>query len=276
MSVRRSPSGANGESTVQQMGGSGGERLSHPAFIEFVGVAKSFGDKRVFSGLSLAIEKGETMTILGGSGTGKTVLLKILLRLIRPDAGKVLFEGRDVVRMKEEELLALRRRVGMLFQGGALFDSLSVKENIAYPLREHFDHSEKEIGRIAARKLELVGLPGIEEMMTDSLSGGMKKRVALARAIATDPEVLLYDEPTPGLDPINTRRINNLIRDLQKKLKVTSIVVTHDLASAFYVSDRLALLYDGRIEFVGSEAAARRSRNPHLKSFITGEDHAVA
>jgi phospholipid/cholesterol/gamma-HCH transport system ATP-binding protein len=241
-------------------------------FIEFIGIEKSFGENEVFSGLSLGIEKGETMTILGGSGSGKTVLLKILLGLMRPDAGKVLFEKKDVVRMKEDDLLALRRRVGMLFQGGALFDSLSVKENVAYPLREHFDHSEAEIGRIVARKLELVGLAGIEEMAPDSLSGGMKKRVALARAIATDPEVILYDEPTTGLDPINTHRINRLIRDLQKKLKVTSIVVTHDLASAFFVSDRLALLYDGKIEFVGSEEEAKRSRNPHLKSFITGED----
>jgi len=239
-------------------------------FIEFINVEKSFREKKVIDHLSLGIEKGETLTILGGSGTGKTVLLKILLGLMKPDGGKVLFEGKNVVTMEEEELLLVRRRVGMLFQGGALFDSLSVAENIAYPLREHFRHSEAEIDKIVAKKLELVGLPGIEGMVPDSLSGGMKKRVALARAIATDPEVLLYDEPTTGLDPINTHRINKLIRDLQQKLNVTSIVVTHDINSAFMISNRLALLHNGKIAFVGTKEEVERSNSPLIMEFLSG------
>ncbi len=241
------------------------------SFIEFVGIEKSFGDKRVFTGLSLSIVKGETMTILGGSGTGKSVLLKVLLGLMRPDRGRVLFDGQNVVTMKEEVLLEVRRRVGMLFQGGALFDSLSVKENVDYPIREHFDYSEEKIGQIIAEKLALVGLPGIESMEPADLSGGMKKRVALARAIATNPEVILYDEPTTGLDPTNTQRINHLICDMQKKLKVTSIVVTHDMESAFFISDRLALLSNGKIAFVGTKGEVKRSSDPLVKGFILGQ-----
>ncbi|QQR79711.1 MAG: ATP-binding cassette domain-containing protein [Deltaproteobacteria bacterium] len=211
------------------------------------------------------------MTILGGSGSGKTILLKALLRLLVIDSGKILFEGRDIIPMNEEDLLALRRRVGMLFQGAALFDSLSVAENSAYPLREHFKKSEEEISAIVKQKLALVGLPGIEEALPNDLSGGMKKRVALARAIATDPEVLLYDEPTTGLDPINTTRINNLIKSIQEKMKVTSIVVTHDMGSAFSISDRLAFLYKGKIETVGTKDQIQQSNNALIQSFITGE-----
>jgi len=241
------------------------------SFIEFIGLEKSFGPKTIYKGVNLKVEKGETITVLGGSGTGKTVMLKMLLGLMYPDQGKILFDGKDVVTMNDEEILGVRRRVGMLFQGGALFDSLSVKENVAYPLREHFKHSEDEISEIVAEKLALVGLPGIEEMAPSDLSGGMKKRVSLARAIATNPEVILYDEPTTGLDPTNTRRIDNVIRDLQAKLKVTSIVVTHDIQSAFYISDRLALLYDGKIKFVGSKSEVKNSDDPVVQGFIKGE-----
>lgn len=240
------------------------------ALIEFREVEKSFSGNKVLCGLSLVIEKGETITILGGSGTGKTVLLKILLRLIDPDRGKIFFNDQDILAMNEEKLRETRRKMGMLFQGGALFDSLSVKENIAYPLREHFQMGEEEIGRIVAKKLELVGLPGIGESLPADLSGGMKKRVALARAIATDPEVILYDEPTTGLDPINTNRINHLICDLQRKLNVTSIVVTHDLASAFAVSNRLAMLYEGKIVFAGTKEEIQNSQDPAVKNFING------
>lgn len=220
--------------------------------------------------LSLSVDEGETITIIGGSGSGKTVMLKILLGLLRPDAGTVYFEGEDITGMDEDGLIEMRKQVGMLFQGGALFDSLSVRENIAYPLREHFSYSEGEIDRIVSRKLSLVGLQGVEEMYPADLSGGMKKRVALARSIATDPEVILYDEPTTGLDPANTMRINRLIRDLQKKLKVTSIIVTHDMETAFFVSDRIAMLYNRRIEFVGSPDEARRSGNAVVQNFIRG------
>lgn len=241
--------------------------------IEFVDIAKAFGSNQVFKSLSLKIYRGETITILGASGTGKTVLLKILLGLLRPDAGKVYFEKEELQSMDEKELRKMRSRIGMLFQGGALFDSLSVKENIAYPIREHFpDTSEEDIARTVAQKLDLVGLPGVEGMMPSDLSGGMKKRVSLARAIATDPQLVLYDEPTTGLDPINCHRINRLIRAIQKKLKVTSIVVTHDMASAFYVSDRLAFLHEGGIYFVGTVDEARHLSDPLVQSFIMGMD----
>lgn len=241
------------------------------AFIQFIGLEKSFGEKKIYKGVDLSIEKGETMVVLGGSGTGKTVMLKMLLGLMYPDAGQVLFDGKDVVSMNDDEILQVRRRVGMLFQGGALFDSLSVAENVAYPLREHFDHSEEEIAKIVAEKLDLVGLPGIEEMAPSDLSGGMKKRVSLARAIATNPEVLLYDEPTTGLDPTNTIRIDNVICDLQKKLNVTSIVVTHDIQSAFRIADRIALLYNGQIAFVGTKSEAKNSKEDVVSAFINGE-----
>lgn len=241
------------------------------SFIAFSGIEKAFGSNQVFKGLSLSIEKGETLTIIGGSGTGKTLLLKMLIGLIKPDRGEVVFDGRNVIGASLEDLIHIRRRAGMLFQGGALFDSLNVKENIAYPLREHFHHSENQISSLVAQKLELVGLPGAEVMMPSDLSGGMRKRVALARAIATDPEVILYDEPTTGLDPINTRRIDKLIRDLQKKLHVTSVVVTHDMASAFAISDRLAFLYHGKIELVGTVDAMKHSTSPLIRSFIVGE-----
>ncbi len=240
-------------------------------FIEFIDIDKSFGDHLVYDGVSLSIRKGETITVLGGSGTGKTVLLKTLLGLMKPDKGKVLFDGKDVVTMDDEGIHSVRRRVGMLFQGGALFDSLSVKENVAYPLREHFRYPEDKIDSIVAEKLAMVGLPGIESMSPTDLSGGMKKRVALARSIATDPEVILYDEPTTGLDPTNTHRIDNLILDLQAKLKVTSIVVTHDIASAFAISDRLALLYRAKIHFVGTKDEVQNSKDPIVQNFIRGE-----
>ncbi len=240
------------------------------SLIEFIKLKKAFGAKKVLDELSLSIDPGETLSILGGSGSGKTILLKILLALVPYDAGQVLFDGRNVGSMSEEELRSMRRRMGMLFQGGALFDSLSVKENIAYPLREHFKYSEEEINRLVAQKLELVGLPGVQESRPADLSGGMKKRVALARAIATEPEVVLYDEPTTGLDPMNTSRIDHLINDLRQKLKVTSIVVTHDINSAFFISDRLALLDKGKIVFVGTPEEVKRSKNSVVCNFISG------
>ena len=234
-------------------------------------ITKRFNRRAVLENLTLAIEEGETITIIGGSGSGKSVTLKLILGLMRPDRGRVLFRGKDVTRMPEGELVAMRREIGMLFQGGALFDSLSVGENIAYPLREHFREMTDEAIAEAVRKcLALVGLPNVESMMPADLSGGMKKRVALARAIATSPAVILYDEPTTGLDPANTLRINRLIQDCQRELKVTNIVVTHDMDSAFMVTDRLALLYNRRIEFVGTVAEAKASRNPVVRNFIEG------
>lgn len=242
------------------------------ALIEFKNVSKSFGDHDVIRDLSLEIIQGETLTILGGSGSGKSVTLKLLLGLMSPDSGQIFFKGEKIEQMNEESLIRMRSKMGMLFQGAALFDSLTVFENVAYPVREHGKHSEEEIEKIVARKLELVGLPDVQEMFPADLSGGMKKRVGLARAIATDPEVLLYDEPTTGLDPANTNRIDELILHLQKVLKVTGIVVTHDLASAFKVSNRLALLHNKKIEFVGSVIDVKNSRNQVVQNFIRGED----
>lgn len=242
------------------------------AFIRFQHVRKAFNSNVVYTDLDLEIIKGETITIIGGSGTGKSVMLKLLLRLIEVDGGDIIVDGESVVQMSPEHLLKLRRRFGMLWQGGALFDSMTVKENVAYPLREHFkDYSEEKISKIVAEKLEVVGLPETVDMMPADLSGGMKKRISLARAIATDPEVILYDEPTTGLDPTNTNRINELIINLQKRFKVTSIVVTHDMASAFKVSNRLALLYNKKIEFVGTKGEIDRSNNEVVKRFISGD-----
>ena len=243
--------------------------------IEFKKVSIAFGKNKVIQGLDLSIYPGETITIIGGSGSGKSVTLKLLLGVLYPDSGQIFYEGRDVTLMNEKDLIDMRKEFGVLFQGSALFDSLTVRENIAYPLREHFDYSEQEISRIVAKKLSLVGLPDVEDMMPADLSGGMKKRVGLARAIATDPKVILYDEPTTGLDPTNTQRINRLIVQMQKTLKITSIVVTHDMPSAFQVSDRLALLKEGKICFVGTVEEAKHSTHETVRDFIEGRMETV-
>ncbi|MCY1073206.1 ABC transporter ATP-binding protein [Archangium lansingense] len=237
--------------------------------IRFEHLQKSFGPKRVFDDLQLSVYAGETLTVIGGSGTGKSVLLKCLIGLLRSDAGRILFEGQDLTGFHEEDFIGVRRHVAMVFQGAALFDSLTVGENIAYPLREHFpDMSPDEIRERVARKLELVNLPGVEEMRPADLSGGMKKRVGLARAIATDPEVILWDEPTTGLDPVTTENINQMIRSMQKQLGCTSIVVTHDMMSAFTVSDRIAMLANRRIVQVGSPEEMRDSTLPEVRAFL--------
>lgn len=239
--------------------------------IEFKNVSKSFGDNKVLIGMNLAIEQGETITIIGGSGTGKSVTLKLLLGVIKPDEGDILFKGKSVVEMEEEALIEMRSRIGMLFQGAALFDSLTVEENVAYPVLEHHKYTDEKVKRIVREKLAVVGLDETQGMYPADLSGGMKKRVGLARAIATDPEVILYDEPTTGLDPANTNRIAELILKLQGKLKVTSVVVTHDMATAFKISNRLALLHNKKIEFVGTVDEVKRSKNPVVQNFIEGE-----
>jgi phospholipid/cholesterol/gamma-HCH transport system ATP-binding protein len=231
-------------------------------------IHKSFEGLQVLAGVDLDIRQGETITILGGSGTGKSVLLKLISGLEKPDMGAIKINKRDIIPLTEDELVPIRRKIGMLFQGAALFDSLSAGENVAYPIREHFRMPEKEIQRIVREKLRLVGLEGVEEKMPADLSGGMKKRVGLARAIAIDPEIILYDEPTTGLDPANTQRINQLIVELQRILKVTSIVVTHDLASAYAVTDRLALLYKGKIAMKGTKKEFKASAVKEVRDFI--------
>ncbi len=239
--------------------------------IELRGVSKSFNAKKVHDGITLSIKRGETITVLGGSGSGKSVLLKEITGLIKPDEGEILIEGEDIVPMDEEELIPIRKKIGMLFQGAALFDSLTVAENIAYPLREHLNYTEEEIKEVVVKNLSLVGLPGVEDKYPSDLSGGMKKRVGLARAIAVEPKVILYDEPTTGLDPPNITRINLLIRDMQRILGVTSIVITHDVKSAFAVSDRMAFLYGKKITFVGSVQETKNTTFGPLKDFIEGK-----
>ncbi|MBU8895617.1 ABC transporter ATP-binding protein [Corallococcus sp. H22C18031201] len=237
--------------------------------IRFENLVKAFGAKHIYDDVNLDVRAGETMVVMGGSGVGKSVLLKCLIGLMRPDSGRILFEGHDVTNFSEEQFIQVRRHVAMVFQGAALFDSLSVGENVAYPLREHFPElSREELRRRVAEKLELVDLPGIEAMMPADLSGGMKKRVGLARAIATDPEVILWDEPTTGLDPVTTQTINEMINSMKVRLGCTSIVVTHDMVSAFTVGDRMAMLANRHIVAVGTPEEMRRSTVPEVRAFL--------
>lgn len=242
------------------------------ALIGFRNVTKAFGPKVIYSGLNLIVERGEVLTVCGGSGVGKSVMLKMLIGLLKADRGSIVFDGAEVTRMNEDELSTVRRRIAMLFQSGALFDSLSVGENVAYGLEEHFQHkmSKEEIRERVNWALSLIDLPGIEAMRPADLSGGMRKRVALARAIAVKPEVLLYDEPTTGLDPINTARVNHLIMGLQEKLHITSVVVTHDMKSLFTISDKIAMVHSGRIICHGTVDEFRASRDPRVSDFIEG------
>jgi phospholipid/cholesterol/gamma-HCH transport system ATP-binding protein len=232
------------------------------------GVTKTFRDKAVLRGIDLDVTSGETLVLLGGSGSGKSVLLKHLNGLLRPDDGSVEVEGARLETLDEEALVPVRRQVSMLFQQGALFDSLSVGENVAFPLREHRMLPPEKIPARVTEALAMVGLEKTERLMPSELSGGMRKRAALARALVLEPRVLLYDEPTTGLDPVVAAKINHLIRDLQRQLGLTSVVVTHDLASAFYVADRLAFLYEGRIRFVGTPDEARATTDAPLHEFL--------
>jgi phospholipid/cholesterol/gamma-HCH transport system ATP-binding protein len=246
------------------------ERRKHPRepFVEFREVHKAYGTKQVLRGANLTVYRGEVMVILGGSGTGKSVTLRHMLGLEAPDDGRVIVEEEDITDLPEEELYRVRKKFGMLFQSGALFDSMTVFENIAFPLREHTDMSDEEIGRAVREKLELVNLPNTAHLMPVDLSGGMRKRVGLARSIVLDPKMILYDEPTTGLDPITAQKINELIIDLQSKLSVTSVVVTHDIQSAFSVGDRIAFLNRGVFEWVGTMEQARDADHPVLREFF--------
>ncbi len=240
--------------------------------IEFSGVTKRFGPKMVYQGLDMHVRRGEVFTVVGGSGVGKSVMLKMLIGLLRADSGTIMFDGDDVTKMGEAELEVVRQRIAMLFQSGALFDSLSVGENVSYGLEEHFQHkmSQDDQAERVAWALGLVGLPGIEDMRPADLSGGMRKRVGLARAIAVQPEVVLYDEPTTGLDPINTARVNHMIMGLQERLNFTSIVVTHDMKSAFTISDSMAMVHGGKVIYSGSVDEFRDADDPRVRDFVDG------
>jgi phospholipid/cholesterol/gamma-HCH transport system ATP-binding protein len=241
------------------------------SFIELKNVSKRFGRLVVLNNLSLSIERGKSLVVIGASGTGKSVMLKHMVGLLRPDTGEVWFDGQRIDLLPERALVAVRKRFGFLFQMGALFDSLTVAENIAFPIVEHTHKPTDEVAKIVATKLRQVGLPDAGPKMPGELSGGQKKRVALARAIALDPEVILYDEPTTGLDPIRSDVINELILKLQRELKVTSIVVTHDMNSAFKVADRIVMLHEGHIIFDGTPEEIQASKNEHVQRFVLGE-----
>ena len=236
-------------------------------------VKKCFGDKEALKGISLTIEKGETIAIIGGSGSGKSTLLRLMIGLDRPTSGAIHIGDENIAVLDEDALDRVRLRMGMVFQYSALFDSMSVGENVAFGLREHTHKSEEEIRRIVREKLALVGLPDAAGLMPQELSGGMKKRVGLARAIATDPEIIFYDEPSSGLDPIMTAKIDELIIDKQQKLGVTSVVVTHDMASASRIADRIAMIYDGELIAVDTAARFQDIADERVQAFFRTLHH---
>jgi phospholipid/cholesterol/gamma-HCH transport system ATP-binding protein len=238
--------------------------------IQLVDVYKSFRNKEVLRGVSLHIQRGESMVVIGGSGCGKSVLMKHVIGLIWPDKGNVIIDGQDLSSCSKRELREMRKKFGMLFQGAALFDSMTVGQNVGFGLKEHTSLSKEEIQEKVREKLQMVGLPGIDALRPDELSGGMKKRVGLARAIVMEPEILLYDEPTTGLDPIMADVINDLIIRMKETYKVTSLAITHDMVSAYKIADRIGMLYEGRIIEVGTPEEIQNTKNPVVRQFITG------
>jgi len=246
-------------------------RAADRPLIRLEGVSKRFGPKVVFDDLTLAFDRGETTVVLGASGVGKSVMLKLILGLLRPDTGRIYIDQTEITGLAEKEFIPIRQRFGMLFQGAALFDFMSVYENVAFAMREHKDWPEEKIRDTVAEKLAVVGLEGTEALLPEELSGGMRKRVGLARAIAIDPEVILYDEPTTGLDPVTADTINSLILRCQQTLNTTSIVVTHDMASAYKVGDRLVMLHEGRVLADGPPDAIRRHADARVQQFIHGD-----
>jgi phospholipid/cholesterol/gamma-HCH transport system ATP-binding protein len=238
--------------------------------IQIVDLHKSFGENRVLQGVNLTVEKGETLVIIGRSGSGKSVLIKHLIGLIRPDSGEIYVDGVETTCLKEDKLGQIRRQFAILFQGAALFDSLTVLQNVSFGLEKYTDFSQEKIEELAREALRRVGLRGVEGLMPHELSGGMKKRVGLARAIAYRPEIILYDEPSTGIDPIRADAINDLIIQMKKELRVTSVVITHDMVSTYKVADRVAMLYQGKIIKTGTPEEIKNSDNPVIQQFITG------
>ena len=241
------------------------------SLIEFRKVFKRFGRQVVLNHVDLRVAEGESLVILGASGSGKSVMLKHMVGLLQPDDGEVWFDGRRMDDLSERKLVDVRVQFGFLFQMGALFDSMNVEENVAFPLVEHTDKAVADVSDVVDAKLRMVGLPEVRKKMPAELSGGQRKRVALARAIALEPRVILYDEPTTGLDPIRSDVINELILKLQRELKVTSVVVTHDMNSAFKVADRIVMLHEGKLIFDGTPDQIRASEDPIIRRFVLGE-----
>jgi phospholipid/cholesterol/gamma-HCH transport system ATP-binding protein len=246
------------------------DRYHDQATIVAADLHKAFGRNRVLNGINLTVHDGETLVIIGRSGCGKSVFLKHIIGLMKPDSGKITVDGRDITRLNGRELNDVRRKFGMVFQGAALFDSLSVGENVGFFLYEYSGLAPEEIADIVVDKLRLVGLENISSMKPAELSGGMKKRVSLARALAHDPKIVLYDEPTTGLDPIMADVINDLIVKLDEQLDVTSIAVTHDMASAYKIADRIAMMFGGQIIAIGTPDEIKDSDNVYVQQFITG------
>lgn len=232
----------------------------------------TFGTHTVLDNIDLDVYKGETLAVLGPSGTGKSTVLRSMIGLLEPNGGQIFIQGEDVSGLDEDGWNRLRMKMGMVFQYSALFDFLTVGENVAFGLRQHIDKSNEEIQGIVTQMLDLVGLPDTQDLYPAELSGGMKKRVGLARAIAVNPEIVLYDEPTAGLDPIMSRNISRLIKKTQEQLHVTSVLVTHDMQSAFYAADRVAMLYEGHIVAIGTAEEMKNSTNPIVKAFIEGRE----
>ncbi|MFH1874036.1 MAG: ABC transporter ATP-binding protein [Pseudomonadota bacterium] len=241
--------------------------------IEIINLHKSFNQHEVLRGVNLKIPKGQITVIIGPSGCGKTVLLRHIIGLLKPDSGRVVVDGQDINTLDRVQINKVRRRFGMLFQSAALFDSLSVFDNVAFPLREHApDKTSQQVEKIVKEKLRLVGLTDVGDKMPDELSGGMKKRAGLARAIVLEPEIILYDEPTTGLDPIMTGSIDNLILSMQQTLNITSVVISHDIESTFRVADQIAMIMGGKIIEQGSPEVIRKSQNPAVHKFLRGEN----
>ncbi len=248
---------------------------SEPHVIEIRDLVKRFGDLTVLNGINVKIPRGKITVIMGGSGCGKTTFLRHLIALHQPTSGEILVDGKNTVGLNEKDMNEVRRKFGMLFQGSALFNSMTVGENVAVPLKEHTDLSREIIRIIVRVKLELVGLTGFEDFMPHQISGGMKKRVALARAIALDPKIVFYDEPGAGLDPITASMIDRLILDLSKKLNITSVVVSHEMKSAFRIADQIIVLHKGKVLQVGSADEIKNSKDSYVQQFIQGESEGV-
>jgi len=238
--------------------------------LDIVDVHKNLGGKQVLAGVNLSIYGGECVCVIGQSGTGKSVLLKHILGIMYPDKGQILVEGKDITRGTVQEWNAFRRRIGMVFQGAALFDSLTVGENIGFALQEHTDLSARQIRKVVEEKLAIVDMPGVEGKMPGELSGGMRKRVGIARGLAGDPEIMLFDEPTTGLDPVRAAEVDHLILRMRVKLKKTVIVVTHDMASAYRIATKIAMLHDGTIRFLGTPAEVKGTSDPFVHQFVNG------
>jgi len=244
-------------------------------FIDVKDLVQRIGVQEILRGFSIPILRGETLVLLGKSGGGKSVFLRHLIGLMKPISGQIFVEGEDIAQFTERELEPIRRKIGMVFQDGALFDSMTVYENVAFPLRERGERHETTIARKVADTLAMVNMGGHEKKMPVNLSGGMRKRVALARAIVSPPEVILYDEPTAGLDPIVSDSINKLIRRMQRQLSVTSVVVTHDMVSCNHIADRVALLHEGRVYFYGTPEDLNRTNDPIIRDFVDGRSDEV-